>query len=60
VLVIMVVAVLLSLVINRAISVAMPYRVRPMETPNLGYHPPLFEDGFNYADFKKWSSFTES
>jgi undecaprenyl-diphosphatase len=50
-------AVLLSLVINRLISVAMPYRIRPMETPNIGYHRPLFESGFNLADFELWSSF---
>jgi len=57
VLLIVIVAVLLSLVVNRAISVAMPYRVRPMETPNIGYHHPLFEEGFNLADFELWSSF---
>jgi undecaprenyl-diphosphatase len=50
-------AVMVSLVINRAISVAMPYRVRPMETPDIGYHLPLFESGFKYADFEAWSSF---
>lgn len=57
ILLIIIMAVLLSLVINRAISVAMPYRVRPMETPNIGYHRPLFEEGFNLADFELWSSF---
>ena len=57
ILLVVIVAVLLSLVINRAISVAMPYRVRPMETPNIGYHRPLFEEGFNLADFELWSSF---
>jgi undecaprenyl-diphosphatase len=57
ILLVIIVAVLLSLVINRAISVAMPYRVRPMETPNIGYHRPLFEEGFNLADFELWSSF---
>ncbi len=50
-------AVLLSLAINRAISVALPYRIRPMETPGIGYRMPLFEDGFNYSDFELWSSF---
>jgi undecaprenyl-diphosphatase len=50
-------AVLLSLVINRTLSVLMPYRVRPMETPGIGYRHPLFEGGFNLADFELWSSF---
>jgi membrane-associated phospholipid phosphatase len=57
ILLVMIIAVLLSLVINRAISVAMPYRVRPMETPDIGYRPPLFEHPFNLLDFEKWSSF---
>jgi undecaprenyl-diphosphatase len=52
-----IVAVMVSLVVNRAISVAMPYRVRPMETPGIDYRLPLFEDGFKYADFEAWSSF---
>jgi undecaprenyl-diphosphatase len=50
-------AVLLALIANRAISVLLPYRVRPMETPDIGYRLPLFEDGFNYSDFERWSSF---
>lgn len=57
ILILIILAVLLSLVVNRAISVAMPYRVRPMETPGIGYHQPLFEDGFNLLDFELWSSF---
>jgi undecaprenyl-diphosphatase len=57
VLLVVILAVLLALVVNRAISVAMPYRVRPMETPGIGYRLPLFEDGFRYADFEAWSSF---
>ena len=57
VLIVIVVAVLVSLVVNRTISVLMPHRVRPMETPGIGYHPPLFSDGFNLADFELWSSF---
>lgn len=57
ILLIVIVAVLGSLVINRALSVAMPYRVRPMETPDIGYHLPLFEFGFRYPDFEAWSSF---
>jgi membrane-associated phospholipid phosphatase len=57
VLLIIIVAVLLSLVVNRLISVAMPYRVRPMETPDIGYRLPLFEHPFNLLDFEKWSSF---
>jgi membrane-associated phospholipid phosphatase len=57
ILVVIIFAVLLSLVINRAISVAMPYRVRPMETPDIGYRMPLFESGFSYPDFEAWSSF---
>lgn len=57
VLAVIILAVLLSLVANRTISVLMPYRVRPMETPGIGYHPPLFEAGFNLADFELWSSF---
>ncbi len=57
VLAVMIVAVLLSLVVNRMISVAMPYRVRPMETPNIDYHAPIFESRLNLADFELWSSF---
>jgi len=57
ILIVLLIAVLLSLVINRMISVSMPYRIRPMETPGIGYHRPLFEEGFNYADFELWSSF---
>ena len=57
VLLVVILAVMLALVVNRAISVAMPYRVRPMETPGIGYRLPLFEDGFRYADFEAWSSF---
>ena len=57
VLLVIIVAILLSLVVNRGISIAAPYRVRPMETPGIGYHRPLFEDGFNLADFELWSSF---
>jgi undecaprenyl-diphosphatase len=57
VLLVTVLAVLVSLVVNRAISVSVPYRVRPMETPNIGYHHPLFQDGFNLPDFELWSSF---
>jgi undecaprenyl-diphosphatase len=57
VLLVIILAVIASLVVNRAISVAMPYRVRPMETPDIGYHVPLFESGFKYADFEAWSSF---
>lgn len=50
-------AVLLSLAINRSISVMMTYRVRPMETPGIDYHKPPFAQGFNSADFELWSSF---
>jgi undecaprenyl-diphosphatase len=57
VLLVMITAVLLSLVINRTISVALPYRVRPMETSGIGYHEPLFEHPFNLLDFERWSSF---
>ncbi len=56
-LLVVILAVMVSLVVNRAISVAMPYRVRPMETPGIDYRLPLFEDGFKYADFEAWSSF---
>ncbi len=28
-----------------------------METPDIGYHPPLFEQGFDLRDFELWSSF---
>ncbi len=45
VLMITIVAVLLSVAVNRSISVLMPYRIRPMETSDIGYHPPLFEQG---------------
>jgi len=57
ILTVLILAVLASLVINRTISVLMPYRVRPMETPGIGYHAPLFRDGFNLTDFELWSSF---
>jgi undecaprenyl-diphosphatase len=57
VLLVIIVTVMLSLVVNRTISVLMPYRVRPMETPGIGYRLPLFEEGFKYADFEAWSSF---
>jgi undecaprenyl-diphosphatase len=57
VLTVLILAVLASLVINRTISVLMPYRIRPMETPGIGYHAPLFKDGFNLTDFELWSSF---
>ena len=57
ILLVVIVAVLISLVVNRAISVSVPYRVRPMETAAIGYHVPLFESGFKYADFEAWSSF---
>lgn len=57
VLITIILAVLLSLVINRLISVLMPYRVRPMETPDIGYRPPLFKEGFNLLDFELWSGF---
>lgn len=50
-------AVMLSLVVNRAISVLMPFRVRPMETPGIGYRLPLFEERFHFLDFEPWSSF---
>ncbi len=57
ILILVIVAVLLSLVVNRSLSVLMPYRVRPMETPNIGYHQPMFEQGFDMRDFELWSSF---
>ena len=56
-LLVIIAAALLALLINRTISVLLPHRVRPMETPGIGYHTPLFEKGFNYADFELWSSF---
>lgn len=56
-LLVVILAALLALVINRTISVMFPYRVRPMETSGIGYHMPLFESGFNYSDFERWSSF---
>ena len=56
-LLVLIAAVLLSLVINRSISVLMPYRVRPMETDGIGYRLPLFDHPFNVLDFEKWSSF---
>src|ERR1700736_6611773 len=40
-LIVILIAVLLSLVINRLISVIMPFRARPMETAGIGYRPPL-------------------
>ena len=49
-------AVMLALIINRTISVLLPHRVRPMGTAGIGYHAPLFEKGFNYSDFERWSS----
>ena len=57
VLIMIILAVLLSLVANRTLSVLMPYRVRPMETPGIDYHAPLFEQGFHLKDFELWSSF---
>jgi len=57
ILLVTILAVLLALIANRTISVLFPYRVRPMETPGIGYRLPLFEDGFNYSDFERWSSF---
>lgn len=57
VLIVIIMAVLLSLVVNRTLSVMMPYRVRPMETPGIGYHVPLFKQGFDVRDFELWSSF---
>jgi undecaprenyl-diphosphatase len=57
ILLVVILAVISSLIVNRIISVLMPYRVRPMETPDIGYRLPLFEDGFKYSDFELWSSF---
>ncbi|HZP76076.1 MAG TPA: phosphatase PAP2 family protein [Pseudolabrys sp.] len=56
-LLVIIAAVLLSLVVNRTISVLMPFRVRPMETSDIGYHMPLFQDRFHFTDFEPWSSF---
>ncbi len=56
-LLVVILAALLALVINRTMSVMLPHRVRPMETPGIGYRMPLFESGFNYSDFEQWSSF---
>ena len=57
ILIVLVAAVLISLVVNRSISVLFPYRARPMETPDIGYRPPLFDHPFNLTDFELWSSF---
>lgn len=56
-LLVIVVAVIVSLVVNRAISVMMPFRARPMATPDIGYRQPLFEEQFQFHDYEPWSSF---
>ncbi len=56
-LLVIIAAVMLALVVNRTISVLMPFRARPMMTPDIGYHPPLFNEEFRFHDFEPWSSF---
>jgi undecaprenyl-diphosphatase len=53
-LILMIVAIVLSLVIARICADLLPFRVRPMFVPDIGYQAPLFHlDSY----FENWSSF---
>ena len=49
-------AAMLSVGAARGLSLLLPFRVRPMFAPGIGYHAPLGADTFNY-DLEDWSSF---
>ncbi len=46
---------MVALIINRTISTLLPYRLRPMFTPDIGIRHPLWEN--TVADYANWSSF---
>jgi membrane-associated phospholipid phosphatase len=45
---------MLALLINRALATGLPFRLRPMYTPGIGYHAPSFDLQYN---MESWSSF---
>jgi len=49
-------AVGLSLIVNRLLSTVVPFRLRPMFDPDIGYRAPLYGEPPSY-DFESWSSF---
>ncbi len=49
-------AVVLSLILNRLLSVIVPFRVRPMYEPGIGFRAPLYDEPPHY-DLESWSSF---
>jgi undecaprenyl-diphosphatase len=53
-LILLFIAIVLSLIAARTFANLLPFRVRPMFTPGIGYRPPLYEIG---AYFENWSSF---
>lgn len=52
-LLIMIFTILLSIVAARAAAIMLPFRIRPMFVPDIGYHAPQYSVG-NYED---WSAF---
>jgi undecaprenyl-diphosphatase len=45
---------LVALAVNRAMATALPFRIRPMYAPGIGFHPPSIDID---ADLEAWSSF---
>ncbi len=52
-LIIMIFAILLSIIAARAAANLLPFRIRPMFVPDIGYHAPLLSVG----NYENWSSF---
>jgi undecaprenyl-diphosphatase len=48
------IAAIVALAVNRALAVALPFRVRPMYAGGIGYHPPSIDFAMN---LERWSSF---
>jgi membrane-associated phospholipid phosphatase len=54
ILVMTLIAVVPSVLVNRLISILLPFRVRPMWASDIGYRPPLFDF---WTPLEHWSSF---
>lgn len=52
-LIIMIFAILVSIVAARAAAILLPFRIRPMFVPDIGYHAPQYPAG----DYENWSAF---
>jgi membrane-associated phospholipid phosphatase len=51
------IAAIITLIVARALASVLPFRLRPLSAPGIGYHGPNLPSGQNITGFEDWSSF---